>query len=99
MESLITENLILRKAKLTDLELIWKNVWSDEQIAENMLWKVTKTREEAVERLNRTIKYQADNYAYFVCLKLKTYFHDTNIYVFLQIANNFLCCKKEWYMN
>ena len=69
MESLITENLILRKAKLTDLELIWKNVWSDEQIAANMLWKVTETREDAIERLNRTIKYQSENYAYFVCLK------------------------------
>ena len=69
MESLITENLILRKAKLTDLELIWKNVWSDEKIAANMLWKATETFEDAVERLNRTIKYQSENYAYFICLK------------------------------
>ena len=69
MESLITENLILRKAKLTDLDMIWNNIWKDEKIAETMLWEVTKTYEEASNRLDRTIKYQANNYAYFVCLK------------------------------
>ena len=69
MEKLITENLVLRKAREADLKKIWKNIWNDEQIAETMLWKTTNTYEEAVERLNRTIKYQADNYAYFVCLK------------------------------
>ena len=69
MKNLVTENLILRKAKQEDLEKIWKNVWNDEKIAETMLWKTSNTYEEAVERLNRTIKYQADNYAYFICLK------------------------------
>ena len=69
MENLITENLVLRKAKKSDLENIWKNIWNDEEIAETMLWKTTTTYEEAVERLNRTIKYQSDNYAYFICLK------------------------------
>ena len=34
-----------------------------------MLWKPTKKYEDAAERLNRTMKYQADNYAYFICLK------------------------------
>lgn len=69
MEKLTTKNLILRKARLEDLEKIWENIWSDEKIAETMLWKTTMTYENAVERLNRTINYQADNYAYFVCLK------------------------------
>lgn len=67
--NLITENLILRKAKKTDLDSIWHNVWEDESIAENMLWKPTKRLEDAVSRLERTIKYQAKNYVYFVCLK------------------------------
>ena len=69
MEKLITENLVLRKARKSDLEKIWENVWKDEKIAENMLWKPTKKYEDAVERLNRTIKYQAENIAYFICLK------------------------------
>ncbi|MBR6505156.1 MAG: GNAT family N-acetyltransferase [Clostridia bacterium] len=69
MEKLITEHLILRKARETDLEKIWNNIWRDEKIAETMLWETTKTYEEAVDRLNRTIKYQTENFAYFVCLK------------------------------
>ncbi len=69
VEKLETENLILRKAKEDDLDYIWNNVWSDSSIADNMLWPVTKTREEAKSRLDRTINYQAENYAYFVCLK------------------------------
>lgn len=69
MENITTENLVLRKAKITDLEKIWKNIWSDEKIAETMLWEVTRTYQEATDRLNRTIKYQKENYAYFVCLK------------------------------
>lgn len=69
MESLITENLVLRKAITTDLDMIWNNIWKDENIAQTMLWKVTKTYEEAKERLDRTIKYQDNNYAYFICLK------------------------------
>lgn len=57
MERLTTENLVLRKAKVTDLNKIWKNVWSDEKIAETMLCEPTKEYEAAVDRLNRTIKY------------------------------------------
>lgn len=64
-----TEHLILRKAKLEDLDFIWKNIWSDKEIADNMLWKVTNTIEEAKVRMDKTIKYQNENYAYFVCLK------------------------------
>ena len=32
-----TKNLILRKAKEEDLELIYKNVWSDKEVANNEL--------------------------------------------------------------
>ena len=65
----VFNNLVLRKAKRTDLYSIWHNVWEDETIANNMLWESTKRLEDAVLRLERTIKYQAKNYAYFVCLK------------------------------
>lgn len=64
-----TDNLILRKARLEDCNLIWKNVWSDKSIADNMLWEVTKTLEEAQIRIKKTINYQSTKYAYFVCLK------------------------------
>lgn len=66
---LITKNLVLRKARETDLDKIWNNVWRDEKIAENMLWEPTLNIDDVTLRLKRTIKYQKDNYAYFVCLK------------------------------
>ena len=64
-----TARLVLRKAEDRDLDLIWKRVWRDERLAATMLWTPTPTREEAEARLERTIAYQRDNYAYFVCLK------------------------------
>lgn len=69
MEKLITKNLILRKAQTEDLEQIWNNIWKDETIAKTMLWQPTKTKEEAIDRMKKTIEYQNNNYAYFVCLK------------------------------
>lgn len=64
-----TERLILRKAEDRDLELIWRRVWRDERLAATMLWTPTPTLEEAEERLARTKAFQAENYAFFVCLK------------------------------
>ncbi|MBQ7492528.1 MAG: GNAT family N-acetyltransferase [Clostridia bacterium] len=68
-DRLITPHLVLRKAKDDDLEPIWRNIWSDPDIAKMMLWEPTVTREAAVDRLERTKRYQASNYAYFVCRK------------------------------
>ena len=64
-----TEHLILRKAELRDLDLIWNRVWRDERLTAMMLWTPTLTREDAQARLQRTMAYQRDNYGYFVCLK------------------------------
>lgn len=69
MERIETKNLVLRKAKPSDLEAIYKNIWSDESVAQTMLWTPTRSLEDAVSRLERTIKYQSENYGYFVCLK------------------------------
>lgn len=69
LESIETEHLLLRKAREEDLESIWKNIWSQEEIANMMLWEVTSTLEEAKDRMQRTINYQKENYAYFICLK------------------------------
>ena len=68
-ELLTSEHLILRKAVPSDLNYIWKNVWSVDEIAGMMLWKTTKTLEDAKDRLNRTMKVQAATPTYFVCLK------------------------------
>lgn len=69
MERIETKNLVLRKATENDLEAIWKNIWQDESIARWMYWQPTKAYEDAVDRLERTIRYQSGNHAYFVCLK------------------------------
>ena len=68
MERLETKNLVLRKATENDQEAIWKNIWQDEAIAKWMYWQPTKTYEEAVDRLERTIKYQSGNHACFVVI-------------------------------
>ena len=61
---ILTEDLVLRKAEDSDLDDIFRNIWSDEKIAETMLWEATKTREEAVQRMEKTKAYQSDNDAF-----------------------------------
>lgn len=68
-ECLETEHLMLRKAKETDLEAIFKNVWSDERLAKYMLWKPTQDLDEAKKRLERTRLYHNEQHAFFVCLR------------------------------
>ena len=69
VERIETEHLVLRNARKNDLEAIWNNIWSQEDIAKMMVWEVTPTLEEAKDRLERTIKYHSENDAFFVCLK------------------------------
>lgn len=69
IERIETPRLVLRKARADDLEAIFRNVWQDEELSKMMLWKVTKTYEEAVMRMERTKQYQSVNTAFFVCLK------------------------------
>ena len=64
-----TARLVLRKARKSDLEAIWHNVWSDAEVAQTMLWQPTLTREEALRRMERTISMQSLHFTYFVCLK------------------------------
>ncbi len=64
-----TERLILRKATDEDLLPILNNVWKDLEVAKWMLWKPTTNFFEAVDRLNRTVKFQENYNGYFVCLK------------------------------
>ena len=61
-------HVLLRKAKESDLDAAWHNIWQDEALAETMLWQPTASREEATERMRRTMAYQAEHDAFFVCL-------------------------------
>ena len=63
------EHIVLRKARFSDYESMLKNIWSDEDIYKWMLFKPTFTKDEAIDRINRTINFQRDHYAYFVALK------------------------------
>lgn len=64
-----TKDLVLRKALFEDWTDIYRNVWSCEETARYMLWKVTDSEKEAKERMFRTIKFQSENNAWIVCEK------------------------------
>ena len=68
-DEIITDRLILRKARLEDLDDIYNNIWSDKEIASTMLWKISNNKDEALPRLERTIDFHKENYSYFICLK------------------------------
>lgn len=68
-DRIVTERLILRKAGYADTESIWNRVWRDGDAAKYMLWRTTDSLPEALERMKRTIAFQTDRYAFFVCLK------------------------------
>ena len=68
-DKLVGEKVVLRKARLDDLELMYDRVWSDARVAKYMLWEVNESLEEAKDRLKRTIEYHKDHYAYFITLK------------------------------
>ena len=65
-----TKDLILRKAVFEDWRDMYENVWSREETARHMLWSVTRSEEEARDRMNRTIAYQSKcPYGFIVCEK------------------------------
>ncbi len=68
-ELLTGKHIILRKAKESDYRSMLKNVWSDPDVYEWMLFEPTFTEKEALERCRRSIEFQKDNFAYFVADK------------------------------
>ncbi|MCQ2550559.1 MAG: GNAT family N-acetyltransferase [Lachnospiraceae bacterium] len=65
--SLETKSLVLKKAKEEDWEEIYKNLWSHKESAKYMLWDVTTSETEAINRIRRTVDFQKVNkYAFFV---------------------------------
>lgn len=56
-----TENLILDTAVFSDWEAMYRNLWSQEESAKYMRWRVTQSAEEAQERMRRTIAWQKEH--------------------------------------
>ena len=61
-----TERLILRKAKKDDLNDIYENIWSHEELSKYMLWRKCNSILEAENKLNKLLEFQKRNYFYFV---------------------------------
>ena len=68
-DRLVTRHLILRKATMKDLDLMWKNIWTSEDMARRMLWDTVATRAEAIRRLRKLLQYQQEQFWYLVCLR------------------------------
>ena len=61
-----TEDLILRKARFDDWKPMYENVWRHESAARYMTWNVTRSEEEARDRMERTIRYQQNGGLSFI---------------------------------
>lgn len=62
-------NLILRKACFEDYQVMYKNIWSNEEIYKWMFFEPTFDDASAIERIKRTIAFQKNHYAYYIALK------------------------------
>ena len=61
-----TKDLILDKAKISDWEDMYYNVWSRPELAKYTLWRVSPSAEDAKERILKTIEFQKHHDTYFV---------------------------------
>ena len=61
-----TPDLILDKAKFSDWEGLYRNVWSRPESARHMLWNLTTSEEDARIRIQKTIEYQKSHESYTV---------------------------------
>ena len=61
-----TKELLLKKARFEDWEELYRNVWSREETARYMLWKVTESEEEARARMERTVRFQQEHESWTV---------------------------------
>ena len=65
-----TESLILDKAKFSDWEDMYRNVWSRLESAKYMEWNLTTSEENAKIRITKTIAFQKEHDTYMVYEKL-----------------------------
>lgn len=61
-----TKDLILDKAKFSDWEEMYRNVWSQAECAKYMSWNLTKSEEDAKIRIQKTIEFQKSHDTYLV---------------------------------
>ena len=61
-----TKDLILDKAKYSDWEGMYHNVWSHPESAKYMLWNVTDNENDARIRMQKTIEFQKNHDAFLV---------------------------------
>lgn len=61
-----TRDLLLDKAKASDWEAMYRNVWSHPESARYMHWDVTTNEADAKARILRTIEFQKTHDAYLV---------------------------------
>ncbi len=61
-----TADLLLAKGQLSDWRAMFENVWSHAETAQYMLWSVTTSETDAVSRMERTIRFQAEHDTYLV---------------------------------
>ncbi len=61
-----TESLILDKAKFSDWEEMYRNVWSQPESARYMEWTITTSEESAKIRMAKTIAFQKEHDTYLV---------------------------------
>ena len=65
-----TDDLILDKAKFSDWEGLYRNVWSRPESARYMLWNLTTSEEDARIRMQKTIEYQKSHDGFIVYEKI-----------------------------
>lgn len=61
-----TKDLILDKAKFSDWEGMYGNVWSHPESAKYMRWNLTTNENDAKIRIQKTIEFQKDHDTYLV---------------------------------
>ena len=61
-----TESIILDKAKFSDWEEMYRNVWSQPESARYMEWTITTSEEAAKIRIIKTIAFQREHDTYLV---------------------------------
>lgn len=67
IQTLETQDLILKKGKYDDWEDMYNNLWKHKESAKYMLWTPTETEEKAKERMIASIEYGKKNpESYFV---------------------------------
>ncbi len=64
-----TNDIKLVKAKFEDWESLYRNLWSRPEAAEYMLWRISKSEEDAERRILNVIEYQKEHDTYLVYLK------------------------------